>query len=89
MSEWSMIRWHGPPEAVATALRALGWYGPGEEPGAALHPAIGGFIPPAGTAPCELDGTAYAAVVATSALPTPPGLAATGPELSAALLGTF
>lgn len=89
MSEWIMHHWHGPPELAMNAMRALGWYGPGEQPASALAPQIGGFIPLAGEAPRELDGTAYVAVVANEALPLPPGLAATGPDLATALLGSF
>lgn len=89
MSEWIMHRWHGPPEAAANALRALGWFGPGEQPAGAAAPGIGGFMPASGEPPRELDGVAYVAVVATEPLALPPGLAVTGPDLSTALLGSF
>lgn len=89
MSDWIMHRWHGPPEVAMNALRALGWYGPGEQPAGALAPEIGGFMPPPGEPPRELDGTAYVAVVATAPLALPPGLSVTGPDLSTALLGSF
>ena len=89
MTDWTLTRWHGAPEILTAALRALGWHGPGEEPGAFPDPSIGGFIPAPGEAPRVLDGIAYAAVLARGALPTPPGLAETGAELSSALLGSF
>jgi len=88
MTEWSLCRWHGAPAELAAALRGFGWRGPGEE-AAALDPRIGGLIPASGEAPREVDGTAYAAIAATEPLPVPPGLAATGPELSALLIGSF
>jgi hypothetical protein len=88
MTEWSLCRWHGPPTALEAALRQLGWHGPGE-PADALDPRVGGFIPPAGEAPRDLDGLAYATVVAKEPLPVPAGLDETGPQLSAALLGSF
>jgi hypothetical protein len=89
MTEWTLCRWHGAPAAVEAALRALGWHGPDAAPAAAIDPRAGGFLPPPGEAPRRLDGTAYAAVAATAPLPLPPGLAETGPELSAALIGSF
>jgi hypothetical protein len=89
MTEWSLCRWHGPPAALEAALRQLGWHGPAEESGSALDPRVGGFIPPAGEATRTLDGLAYAIVVANAPLPVPAGLGATGPQLSAALLGSF
>ncbi|WP_270933443.1 hypothetical protein [Falsiroseomonas oryzae] len=89
MTDWTLCRWHGPPEAVAAALRTLGWNGPEDAPGAAIDPRVGGFIPPAGEAPREVDGVAYAALVAREALPLPAGLAETPAELSATLIGSF
>jgi len=89
MTEWTLCRWHGAPETLAAALRELGWNGPGETPAIPLDPRIGGFLPPAGEAPRECDGVVYAAIVANAPLPRPPGIAETGPELSAALLGSF
>lgn len=89
MTEWSLRRWHGPPATLEAALRQLGWHGPEETPASGLDPRIGGFIPPAGEAPRILDGMAYATVVANAPLPTPEGLGETGPQLSAALLGSF
>jgi len=89
MTDWTLCRWHGSPEAIAAALRPLGWHGPDEAPGALPDPRIGGFLPPPGEAPRELDGVAYAALVVNAPLPLPPGLAETGPELSATILGSF
>lgn len=89
MSEWTMVRWHGAPEAVAAALRDYGWRGPDENPAAVVHPAIGGFIPPPGQPVYVFDGVAYAALVANAPIETPAGLAVTGPELSGALIGSF
>jgi hypothetical protein len=89
MTEWSLCRWHGPPAALETALRALGWHGAGEEAMTGLDPRVGGFIPPAGEAARILDGLAYAAVVANAPLAVPNGLEETGPQLSSALLGSF
>lgn len=89
MSDWTMIRWHGTPEAVADGLRELGWRGPEEAPAEVTDPRIGGFIPPPGQDARVCDGVAYAAVVANAPIDTPPGLAPTGPELSDALIGTF
>jgi hypothetical protein len=89
MTEWILCRWHGTPAALTDALRGLGWCGPGEQPAAPVDPRIGGFLPPPGAPPRELDGVAYGAVVANAPLPIPPGLSETGPELSAALLGSF
>lgn len=88
MTEWSLCRWHGAPAEMDAALRDLGWRGPGEE-AAALDPRIGGLIPATGEPPRVVDGVAYAAIAATELLPVPPGLAATGPELSALLIGSF
>jgi hypothetical protein len=88
MTEWSLCRWHGPPVTLEAALRQLGWHGPGETADA-LDPRVGGFIPPAGDAPRNLDGLAYATVVARQPLAVPEGLEETGPQLSAALLGSF
>jgi hypothetical protein len=88
VSEWTLCRWHGAPPTLAAALEALGWHGPGGVPGPA-DPRIGGFLPPPGEPPRELDGVAYAAIVASEPLPLPAGLAETGPDLSAALIGTF
>lgn len=39
--------------------------------------------------PRELDGVAYATVRTLAPLPTPPGLSAIGPNLSAALVGVW
>lgn len=89
MTEWTLCRWHGSPEAIAAALRPLGWHGPAELPSALPDPRIGGFLPPPGEVPRELDGVAYAALVVNAPLPMPPGLAETGPELSATILGSF
>lgn len=89
MTDWTLCRWHGPPAVLEAALRALGWHGPGEAPGATLDPRIGGFIPPAGEAPRLVEGVAYAALVARAPIPPPPGLAETAPDLSTALLGSF
>lgn len=89
MSEWTMIRWHGAPDAVAAALREFGWRGPGEDPAEAVPAGIGGFIPPPGQAVPVLDGVGYAALVAAMPIETPAGLAVTGPELSGALIGSF
>lgn len=89
MSDWILCRWHGPPATLAAALRPLGWHGPSETPEGPPDPRIGGFLPPPGEAPRQLDGIAYAAIAAREPLPPPPGLAETGPELSAAILGSF
>ncbi len=89
MTEWTMIRWHGSPEAAATALRGLGWRGPEEPPAETIDPRIGGFIPEPGLPIRVIDGTAFVAFAANQAIETPGGLAATGPELSAALIGSF
>jgi hypothetical protein len=89
MTEWSLCRWHGPPATLEAALRQLGWHGPQETAASALDPRVGGFIPPAGEAPRKLDGLAYATVVAKEPLAVPEGLDETGPQLSAALLGSF
>jgi hypothetical protein len=89
MTEWSLIRWHGAPEAMEAALRTLGWYGPGEEASRPLDPRIGGLIPSPGERLRQVDGIAYAAAVASDPLDLPPGLAETGPELSILLIGSF
>lgn len=89
MTEWTLCRWHGPPATLEAALRELGWHGPGETPGMPADPRLGGMLPAPGQAPRELDGIAYAAIAARGPLPLPPGLAETGPDLSAALLGSF
>lgn len=89
MTDWTLSRWHGPPAAVTAALRALGWYGPGEEGGGPPDPRIGGLIPAPGEMLREIDGVAYAAVVASEPLALPSGLSETGPELSAMLIGSF
>lgn len=89
MSEWTLCRWHGEPAALDAALRALGWHGPGESPEGPCDPRVGGVLPAPGEPLRVLDGLAYAAVAAREPLPLPPGLVATGPDLSAALLGSF
>jgi hypothetical protein len=89
MTEWCLSRWHGMPAEVTAALRTLGWHGPGEEAAGPLDPRIGGLIPSPGESLRQVDGIAYAAVVASVPLDLPPGLAATGPELSALLIGSF
>ena len=88
MPSWTLHCWHGPPDTVAAAMRALGWHAPGEH-APQPDPRVGGFLPAAGQPLRVLDGTAYAAVVATEPLPLPDGLDVTGAELSTALLGTF
>jgi hypothetical protein len=89
MTEWTLCRWHGAPADVAAALREHGWHGPGETPCATPDARIGGMLPAPGEPPRELDGVAYAVLVATEPLSLPTGLGETGPELSAALLGSF
>jgi hypothetical protein len=89
MTEWSLCRWHGAPADVAAALRALGWHGPDEAAAAALDPRIGGLIPAPGEPLRQVDGVAYATVVAAEPLGLPPGLSETGPELSTLLIGSF
>jgi len=89
MGEWVQHFWCGPQPAAEAALRALGWHAPGEEPAVALDPRVGGMVPPPGTGLGALDGDAMVAVVATEALPVPPGLSADRPLLGARLIGTF
>lgn len=89
MTEWTMVRWHGAPDRLTATLRALGWFGPDEVPATLPDPRVGGFLPQAGEALRVLDGVAYAALAVRAPLPSPPGLAETGPDLSTALLGSF
>jgi hypothetical protein len=89
MTEWTMQRWHGAPEALAEALRTLGWHAPDELPRALPDPRVGGYLPAPGEAIRVLDGVAYAALAVSEPLPRPDGLAETGPDLSAALIGSF
>ena len=89
MTQWMMVCWHGAPEALAAALRGLGWFGPDEAPSALPDPRVGGFLPEAGQALRVLDGVAYAALAVRAPLPSPPDLVETGADLSAALLGSF
>ncbi len=89
MNEWTMMCWQGPAETAANALRLFGWTGPGEGPAQTLDPRVGGFIPPIGQPIVVVDGTAFVAMVATTPIEPPPGLATTDPELSRSIIGSF
>ncbi len=89
MTDWTIHRWHGAPAALKAALAGLGWRAPEAPEASPLDPRVGGFLPPSGEEPRVLDDVAYAAVAAHAALPLPQGLEETGPELSAALIGSF
>lgn len=84
--EWIRHDWRGPVADVEAALRALGWTGPGEEPGA-LDPRIGVMLPAPGKELRVLDGVAYAAFLASEVIAPPEGVLTGRPELSVALLG--
>jgi len=86
---WVQHFWYGPQADAEAALRALGWHAPGEQPAAQVDPRVGGMVPPPGTGLGALDGDAIVAVIATEALPVPPGLSADRPQLGAGLIGTF
>ncbi|MBX9594362.1 MAG: hypothetical protein K2X46_08370 [Roseomonas sp.] len=89
MTEWIMTCWQGPPDAAADGLRQFGWTGPGAPPAAAMDPRIGGFIPPSGQPITTVDGVAFVALVTKGLIAPPPGLAATDPELSRSIIGSF
>lgn len=73
--------WTGPDAAMTAALAALGYpIAQGTTPDPRVLALVG---------PRSLDGTSYVLIRSTVALTLPTGLAVTGPQLSAAVVGTI